>query len=428
MSDSYYRNTIASALSSLTGVDSMARELAKTTSWRDELERSVRPSLVMQEQLQQMKSSLSASAYASEYLAANSVAKMLKEQQRLVRDSIGPLAQLRAESVWERERAQLFASVQSSISLQRYAKTIADTQFSAMESVRKAYEGINGTAKCILESLDAERRAMIEAASRPYASLVESRTRESASVKALRDMVDGSSWIKQLKMPIIDAASAAAVAKTWGIEGALREINSLGLDAQTMQAFAASFASTGDVGAWAVDGDDESGESPNAANARPMSAEMWLSILSVLLAVLVPIWQKMDSDATEARLAAEVKGVVLKLEDHEKKSAERLEALSRMVERMLEQSAPKTVGEVDFVVRSRVALIRAVGKSGSHLVAEVFPNQVVKLVSENGKWIEVRYFDWNAQEERTGWALKKYFLRVNVGATVTRPAVWEGKK
>ncbi len=427
MSDFAYRDAAAAALSSLTGVDSIVRELARATRWRDELERSLRPTLAIQAQIEQIKNSLSASAYARDYLAANSVANMLEQQQRLVRDAIGPLAQLRAESIWERERAQILAFSQSSISLQSYAKTIADTQFSAMEAARKAYESINGTAKSIMDSLDAERRAKIDAASRPYASLVESLTRESASAKALRDIVDGASWIKQLKMPIIDAASAAAVAKTWGMEGALREIRSMGLDAQAMKAFATTFAGMGEVGAW--EADDDAGDKPGAAKApRRLSPEMWLSIFSVLLAILVPIWQKMDSDATEARLTAEIKGASVQLDDHEKRTVERLDALTRMVDRMMEQSAAKAVGEVDFVVRSRVALIRAAGKSGSHVVAEVFPNQVVKLVSENGKWIEVSYFDWNAQEERSGWALKKYFLRVNVSVTAAQPVVWEDKQ
>lgn len=424
MPDFVYRGAAGANLSSLTGVDSIARELAKATSWRDELERSLRPTLAVQEQI---KNTLSASAYARDYLAANSVAKMLEQQQRLVRDAIGPLAQLRAESIWERERNQMRAFTQSSISLQSYAKTIADTQISAMEVARKAYESVNVTAKSIMDSFDAERRAMIEAASKPYAGLVESLARESASAKALRDMVDDASWIKQLKMPIIDAASAAAVAKTWGMEGALREIRSMGLDARTLQAFATSFAGMGDGSAW--DADDDAGDSSGEAKpTRHLSPEMWFSIFSVLLAILVPIWQKMDSDATEARLTAEIKGISVQLDDHEKRSAERLDALTRMVDRMMEQSAVKDVGEVDFVVRYRVALIRSAGKSGSSVVAEVFPNQVVKLISENGKWIEVSYFDWNVQEERSGWALKKYFLRVHGGATDAQPVVGEDNR
>lgn len=427
MSDFVDRRSTAAALSLLTGADAIAREIAKATSWRGEIERSLRPALAMQEQVEQLKDNLSASAYARDYLAVNSVAKMLEQQQRLVRDAAGPLAQLRAESMWERERAQILAAAQSSMSLQSYAKTIADMQMSELEASRKAYESVNITAMSVIDSLDAERRKMIEAASRPYASLVESLTRESAHIKSMSDMVAGASWINQLKLPVIDAASAAAVAKSWGIEGALREIYSLGLDAQTMRAFATTLSEARDIGDIETDDEAEISES-GPKRARRLSPEMWLSIFSALLAILIPIWQKMDSDATEARLTAKVEGISVQLADQEKRSAQRLEALLHIVERMMEQSVGKADDEVDFIVRSRVALIRAVGKSGSRVVAEVFPNQVVKLISEDGKWIEVRYFDWNAQEERSGWAMKKYFLRVNGGAKVAQPVVWEDKQ
>jgi hypothetical protein len=427
MSDFASRDTVAAALSSLTGADLIAREIAKATSWHDEIARSLRPTLAMQEQIEQIKGGLSASAYARDYLAANSVAKMQEQHQRLVRDAAGPLARLRVESIWERERAQMLAVAQSSMAVQSYAKTIADTQMSAMDAARKAYESVNSTAKSVMDALDVERREMIEAASRPYASHVESLSRESMTVKALSDMVAGASWISQLKMPVIDAASAAAVAKSWGIEGALREIHSLGLDAQTMRAFAATFAKVRDFGDFATDDEPDIAESA-PKRPRRLSPEMWLSIFGVLLAILVPIWQKMDSDATEARLTAKIEGVSAQLEDQEQRSAQRLEALVRVVDRMMEQSVPKAADDVDFVVRSRVALIRSVGKSGSRVVAEVFPNQVVKLVSEDGKWIEVRYFDWNAQEERTGWAMKKYFLRVKGGVIDAQTVVWEEKQ
>ncbi len=419
MPASQYRNSIALALSQTTGFGSIAQDLLKEMTWRNELcERSLQPYLAMHVQLQQLKSSVSTSMYANEYLAANDVTKLLEGQQRLVRDALGPLAQLRAESIWEREHARLFTSAQTAISMQRYVKTISDTQLSAMESVRRTYKGINGAAVSIIDSLNAEHRAMIDAASRPFAS-IELFAGESVSARVLRNTLDSSSWIDKLKLPIIDEASASAVAKMWGIEGALREISSLGLDTQTMRAFTASFAHSVDVGVWEAEDDAE--EMPAQPNIRHLSAEMWLCIFSVLLAILVPIWQKIDSDATEARLAAKVKGVVLKLEEHDRRSKVRYETLARIMERMMNQIEPKANEEVDFVVRSRVALIRDAGKSGSRIVAEVFPNQVVKLVSENGKWIEVHYFDWNSQEGRTGWALKKYFLRVNVGNACIRP-------
>ena len=422
-----YRDSLAAALSSVTAVDSIAKEIGRASGWREEIERSLRPALAIQEQLQQASNSLSALAYAKDYFGTNSLSKFFEQHQRLQRAAVGPLAQLRAESIWERDWVQRLAIEQSSISLQNYTGNIISGRISSLDVVRKAYEGINATAHSIVDSLNTERRAMIEAASRPYVGLVESLVRDSASVRVLQEVADGVSWINQFKMPVIDSFSAVAVAKTWGIEGALREISLLGLDAHTMQALANSLEGIDGLEDWVSP--DDAGESTGAATpSRRHSLETWLSIFSVLLAILVPIWQKIDSDATEARLTAKIEGISAQLEEGEQRSAKRFEALAQIVNRMLEQSENKATGEVGFVVRSRVALIRTDGKSGSRVVAEVFPNQVVKLIAEDGKWIEVGYFDWNAQEERSGWALKKYFLRVNGSPAVVNSVDVEHKR
>ena len=78
-----------------------------------------------------------------------------------------------------------------------------------------------------------------------------------------------------------------------------------------------------------------------------------------------------------------------------------------------------------MVVRERVAVIRLKPEHGSRVIAEAFPNQVVTLLEERGKWIKVEYYDWIAHEERAGWALKKYFVRAeppDAGATKRRQA------
>ena len=42
----------------------------------------------------------------------------------------------------------------------------------------------------------------------------------------------------------------------------------------------------------------------------------------------------------------------------------------------------------------------------------LLPREVVHPISENGKWIEIQYYDWLRQGYHTGWVLKKYFKRV----------------
>lgn len=45
-------------------------------------------------------------------------------------------------------------------------------------------------------------------------------------------------------------------------------------------------------------------------------------------------------------------------------------------------------------------------------LGKLLPREVVRPVSEQGKWIQFEYYHWLMQEYQTGWALKKYFKRV----------------
>ena len=68
--------------------------------------------------------------------------------------------------------------------------------------------------------------------------------------------------------------------------------------------------------------------------------------------------------------------------------------------------------EQRFVVKERVAVVRSKPEHGAAVLGKLLPNEVVRPISEDGKWIEIEYYHWLHQEYRTGWVLKKYFLRV----------------
>jgi uncharacterized protein YgiM (DUF1202 family) len=40
------------------------------------------------------------------------------------------------------------------------------------------------------------------------------------------------------------------------------------------------------------------------------------------------------------------------------------------------------------------------------------PNEVVRVIGKDGKWMEVEYYHWLQEEYRTGWILNKYLERV----------------
>jgi hypothetical protein len=100
--------------------------------------------------------------------------------------------------------------------------------------------------------------------------------------------------------------------------------------------------------------------------------------------------------------------------------------LARAFENAIAQIRPSAAEQSRFVVRSRGALIRK-GKSGSALVAEALPGQVVTLIAQEGKWIEVSYFDFVTGKQRAGWALKKYFVRVKAEAESSDEAAGEDR-
>lgn len=65
MFDSAYRNTIASAMSSLNVTDSYVSEMIKASNWRDDIERALGPTLAFQNQIQKVKNSLNATIHSS---------------------------------------------------------------------------------------------------------------------------------------------------------------------------------------------------------------------------------------------------------------------------------------------------------------------------------------------------------------------------
>lgn len=90
-----------------------------------------------------------------------------------------------------------------------------------------------------------------------------------------------------------------------------------------------------------------------------------------------------------------------------------------LLEQLMNKASSKTT-YVEFVVKEQVTVVRVLPKNGSMVIAEIFPNQVVTMLAENGKWIKIEYYDWLHQEFRMGWALKKYFARIAIRAKVIK--------
>ncbi|TAG46806.1 MAG: SH3 domain-containing protein [Betaproteobacteria bacterium] len=199
----------------------------------------------------------------------------------------------------------------------------------------------------------------------------------------------------KITLPVIDAASAATLARMLGHEGILVQLSDLGIETQDDETISITPIQQGEgIG----------------LSRKQME---WMTLVSFFLAVFVPIWQEYSSsrgqaatDKALAELSIKQNAFNLTLENQIKL----IEALNGLVEQALVKEA--TFHEQRFVVLERIAEVRSEPENGSTVEGKLLPREVVRTVSEKGKWIEIEYYHWLLREYRTGWALKKYFTRV----------------
>lgn len=314
----------------------------------------------------------------------------------------GQLMRMRAETLYETELAKIAATHKRLL-----AYTIGDAMEAYESSVGATMRKLAGmtdtVASQMVKALEDSTRAQLQAFSNSFGSIGDRLAREIDAAKSLSDMFDPGQWARSLGAPMLDAASIATVARAWGAEGAMRNLRELGaIDQVTLRMIAE-----------AIDAKDEADEEDGsqARQRGSVSLDTFLAIFSILLAIAMYQWQQEDSAATEARSRAEHQAISAQIAAADERAAERVEKLARAFESVVAQMQAVAIDQPRFVVRSRGALIRKC-KGGSAVVAEAVPGQVVTLIAQEGKWIEVSYFDFATGKQRAGWALKKYFIRV----------------
>ena len=213
-------------------------------------------------------------------------------------------------------------------------------------------------------------------------------TESISSLKALQDSIGN------LTLPVIDWSSAATLAQLLGKEGIASQLAAMGISADGSLIEAVAEVS-GAVGA-----DQEKGIGLSRKTMELMA------LVSFIAAFLIPYLQELSSNAWQAKTDAELAAHRQLLENQQKT----IETLSNLIVSALQKEAERA--HERFVVLERVATVRSKPESGSALVSKLLPREVVQPIAEDGKWIEVQYYDWLRQGYHTGWALKKYFKRV----------------
>jgi len=209
----------------------------------------------------------------------------------------------------------------------------------------------------------------------------------SALLEAMSPLKAWQELAGKLSLPVMDWASVATLANLLGSEGIQSQLAALGINPDG-----------------SLNPQFEDQEEGGIGLSRKTMELM--ALLSFIMAFLVPIYQEITSAqwqaATDKKLEVQADAL-----DGQRKM---IEALTQLVEKALVQEAKRQ--EQRFVVRERVAVVRSKPEHGGTVLGKLLPNEVVRSISEDGKWIEIEYYHWLHQEYRTGWALKKYFQRV----------------
>lgn len=332
----------------------------------------------------------------------------MKRYRRMVSDAIGPLSALRSVALYESETARL-AKLSGGLLGAAGAKGYAEA-FSATEQLRKQRELLGASFG---EPLAGRWLASARDIAQQFASAKDTIDKQA---KAWRDATafDPAQLASGLGMPVMDAASFAAIARSSGVEGLLAQLKSFGIDEATLRAVASTVAEDeADVEELLRDSGEPDGKPPRQLTKAQL-ARLW-NVFFILFSLLFPIYTYWDSNQAETRITGEIKAAEARTSEEikasEQRVGEKMDAMTKLMERVLEIAEQEVLAEESMVVRERVAIIRADPRHGASVVAEVFPNQVVTLLEERGKWIKVEYYDWLARDERSGWALKKYFVR-----------------
>jgi len=204
------------------------------------------------------------------------------------------------------------------------------------------------------------------------------------SFKVLQDQLG------KVALPTIDWGSAAALAKALGPEGIQEQLALLGIEPDGSM--------------------HEHAEKPERGLLSRKQSDA-LAMLSLLLGILFFIYQEISSEQDKAKQEAFQTQTTATLQVQ----TQQIQNLTVLIEKALVQAAQAP--EERFVVRERPATVRSNPEYGSVVDGKLMPNEVVRAIDKDGKWVEVEYYHWLRKEYRTGWVLKKYLERVPANYT-----------
>lgn len=362
----------------------LANELRRMEDARLGWIKHLQPYLSIAEEVHKINKATNAALYVGQ-LAALQNAKQLLDQQDYFKQMLDPIADIRKQYAFDPNLQRMIdVATKPAWLSDELASTFKDVgQVSALATMEK---GIQASLRHAREAL------AVTSASSQISQMMKSFQIVNKQWEIPNGLVESVGALKALQesvgrltIPVIDWSSAATLARLLGKEGIETQLAALGIRAD---------GTLLEVG-------EETAEQENGIGFMEL-----LTLLSFIATFLIPYLQELSSDKWQGKTDSELAVHRQLLEKQE----QQLIALSRLVEKSIEKEVKRANDR--FVVLGRVTIVRSDPENGSLIVSKLFPREVVKPLAEQGKWIQIEYYDWLRQQDYRGWALKKYFKRV----------------
>lgn len=368
--------------------DTLANELRRMEDARLGWMKHLQPYLSIAEEARKVDEASKYAMYVGQSAALQN-AKQLLDQQDHFKRMLDPIADIRKQYALDPNLQRMIdVATKPAWLSDELARTFKDvgqvSALAAMEdgiqaSLRHAREALAVTSVSSQISQMMKSFQIVNKQWEIPKGLVES----VGAVKALQESVG------RLTMPVIDWSSAATLARLLGEEGIEAQLAALGIQADGTL----------------LEAGEETTEQENGIGLSQKAMEL-MALISFIAVFLIPYLQELSSAKWQGKIDSEHAAHRQLLE----KQGRQLEALSRLVEKAIEKETK--IANDRFVVLDRVATVRYEPENGSLVLSKLFPREVVKPLAEQGKWIQIEYYDWLRQQDYRGWALKKYFKRV----------------
>jgi hypothetical protein len=374
-------------------IGKQVRELAESSAYAQvakELKALQSPAMFIAQQYQDLLGPSS---------AIESAFKSWQESERVqmkqMRKMFDPMADIRKSVLGDTSTQQFIKELTEGSSVRDYAKEIAERPLgigSVAQMLAQQAEDSRAQTKRLFEDLGVGRS--IQSYLKDFEHINKQWTVPNEILGIVGSFKELQDQLGNVALPTIDWGSAAALAKALGPDGIQEQLALLGIEPDGSM--------------------HEPAEKPERGLLSRKQSDA-VALVSLLLGILFFLYQEISSQQDKAKTEAFQMQTTATLQVQ----TQQIQALTVLIEKALVQTAQEP--EERFVMRERPATVRLKPEHGSAVEGKLMPNEVVRAIEKDGKWVEIEYYHWLHEEYRTGWVMKKYLERVPANYLKAKP-------